>query len=157
MPVYEHRGLNINISENDTEYSGYFEAAREHRLVVKICLDCGLMRGEPGPGCPWCRSLRWEWRQVSGLGSIYSYQIVEHSVLPGFRDWTPYPIILVELDEQRGQPTEDDGLRITANLLDEDMTPEKEEYVAIGKRVKVVFQDLESGLTLPQFKLSAGS
>ena len=154
MPVYAYRGLNINISENDTEYSGYFEAAMEHRLVVKMCLDCNLMRGEPGPGCPWCRSLRWEWRQVSGLGRIYSYQIVEHSVLPGFRDWTPYPAILVELDEQRGHPTEDDGLRITANLLDESMAPEKEENVTIGDRVEVVFQDLESGLTLPQFKLS---
>jgi uncharacterized OB-fold protein len=76
-------------------------------------------------------------------------------VLPGFRDWTPYPAILVELDEQRGHPTEDDGLRIIANLLDESMAPEREENVAIGSRVEVVFQDLESGLTLPQFKLSA--
>ena len=154
MPVYAYRGLNISISENDTEYRGYFEAAKEHRLVVKVCLYCNLMRGEPGPGCPWCRSLRWEWRQLSGLGRIYSYQIVEHSVLPGFRDWTPYPAILVELDEQRGHPTEDDGLRIIANLLDENMAPEKEENVTIGSRVEVVFLDLESGLTLPQFKLS---
>ncbi len=155
MPVYEYRGLNISIPETDTEYGGYFEAAKEHRLAVKACLDCDLMRGEPGPGCPWCRSLRWEWRRVSGIGRIYSYQIVEHSVLPGFRDWTPYPAILVELDEQRGHPTEDDGLRIIANLLDESMAPEREENVAIGSRVEVVFQDLESGLTLPQFKLSA--
>ena len=42
MPSYEYRGQRINISDNDTEYKGYFEAASEHRLVVKKCLDCGL-------------------------------------------------------------------------------------------------------------------
>ena len=154
MPVYEYRGLGINIPDNDSEYKEYFEAAGEHRLVVRKCLGCSLLRGEPGRGCPWCASLEWEWHEVSGKGTIYSYQIVAHSVLPGFRDWSPYPIVLVELDEQSGQPTPGDGLRITANLLDENMVPEKEENVAIGSRVEVMFMDLESGLTLPQFKLS---
>ncbi len=154
MPVYEYRQLPINIQEQDSEYYGYFRAAQEHKLVLKACLDCGLLRGEPGAGCPWCASMRSEWRQVSGKGTIYSYQIVAHSVLPGFRDWTPYPIILVELDEQRGEPRAGDGLRITANLVDADMNAESEENVAIGKRVEVVFMDMEDGLTLPQFMLS---
>ena len=99
--------------------------------------------------------MRWEWHAVSGKGTIYSYQIIPHAILPGFRDWTPYPVVLVELDEQSGAPKEHDGLRITANLLDEDMAPEKEENVAIGKRVNVVFLDVENGLTLPQFTLSS--
>ncbi len=154
MPVYEYRGQRISISDDDSEYKGYFDAARERRLVVKRCLDCGLLRGEPGPGCPWCPSLKWEWHEVSGKGTIYSYQIVAHTVVPGFRDWTPFPIVLVELDEQSGQPTPGDGLRITANLLGENMDPEKEENVAIGNRVEVVFMDGEDGFTLPQFKLS---
>ena len=154
MPEYEFRGQRISISDADTEYKGYFDAAREHRLVVKRCLDCGLLRGEPGPGCPWCTSLTWEWRQVSGKGTIYSYQIVAHTVMPGFRDWAPFPIVLVELDEQSGEPNPGDGLRIMANLLDEYLSPEKEENVAIGNRVEVVFMEGEDGVFLPQFKLS---
>ena len=154
MPVYEYRGININISDNDSEYRGYFEAAAEHRLVVKKCSSCGLLRGEPGPGCPWCTSLDWEWQQVSGKGTIYSYQIVAHTVVPSFRDWAPFPIVLVELDEQSGQPGPGDGLRIIANLMDQDMQPEKEENVAIGSRVEVVFMEGEDGFTIPQFKLS---
>lgn len=154
MAVYQYRGQGINIPDNDTEYKGYFEAAREHRLVVKRCLDCGLLRGEPGPGCPWCPSLKWEWHQVSGKGTIHSYQIVAHTVIPGFRDWAPFPIVLVELDEQSGQPTPDDGLRFAANLLDGELNPEQEENVAIGKRVEVVFLEGEDGFALPQFKLS---
>jgi len=154
MPVYEYKGQSINITDNDSEYKGYFDAASEHKLVVKKCQDCGMLRGEPGPGCPWCTSLKWEWQEVSGKGTIYSYQIVAHSIIPGFRDWVPYAIVLVELDEQSGDPTPDDGLRITANLLNDNMEPEAEENVAIGKRVEVAFLDTDDGLSLPQFKLS---
>ena len=154
MPVYEYRQLPVNISEQDSEYKGYFDAANEHKLMLKKCLDCGLLRGEPGAACPWCASMNSEWQQVSGKGTIYSYQIVPHAILPGFRDWTPYPIILVELDEQVDQPNPGDGLRITANLVDGNMDAEKEENVAIGKRVEVCFMDIEDGFTLPQFRLS---
>ena len=53
-----------------------------------------------------------------------------------FRDWTPYPVILVELDEQRGQPTADRSLRIASNCIDADGNPEQEENIGIGKRVE---------------------
>ena len=75
-------------------------------------------------------------------------------MVPAFRDWAPFPIVLVELDEQSGQPNPGDGLRLTANLLDGNMEPENEENVAIGRRVEVVYMDGEDGFTLPQFKLS---
>ena len=53
-----------------------------------------------------------------------------------FRDWTPYPVILVELDEQRGQPTADRSLRIASNCIDADGNPEQEKNIGIGKRVE---------------------
>ena len=155
MPVYEYHQLLLNVSEQDSEYFGYFEAARDHKLVVRKCLECGLLRGEPGPACPWCASMRWEWNEVSGKGTIYSYQIVAHSILPGFTEWAPYPTVLVELDEQRGRPDPGDGLRITANLVNGEMLPEDEVNVAIGKRVRVTFLETEEGLSLPQFTLTS--
>ncbi|PKB68264.1 MAG: hypothetical protein BZY81_02260 [SAR202 cluster bacterium Io17-Chloro-G4] len=154
MPVYEHRGQMMSVPDIDTEYTGYFDAAKEGRLVVKKCQDCGLLRGEPGPACPWCPSQKWEWQDVSGKGTIYSYQIVAHTVIPGFKDWAPFAIVLVELDEQSGEPGPGDGLRITANLVDGNMDAEKEENVAIGARVEVVFQKGEGDFAIPQFKLS---
>ena len=72
MVVYNYRELPINIQDQDSEYAGYFHAAREYRLVVKKCLDCCLLRGEPGAACPWCASMRSEWHEVSGRGTIYS-------------------------------------------------------------------------------------
>ncbi len=100
MAVYEYRDQRLDIPDNDSEYRGYFEAAGEHRLVVKKCRACNRLRGEPGPGCPWCPSLDWDWQEVSGKGTIYSYQIIAHTVIPSFRDMAPFAIVLVELDEQ---------------------------------------------------------
>jgi uncharacterized OB-fold protein len=150
----EYRGMQLQVAPNDLENQGYFEAARRHKLAMKTCNQCNRMRWEPGPACPWCQSLAWHWQDVSGKGTIYSYQIVCQAIQPGFRDWVPYPIVLVELDEQRGEPTADEALRVVMNLVDENFQPEKQENVAIGKRVEVTFIDLDD-FTLPQWRLAA--
>jgi len=112
------------------------------------------MRYPPSHGCPWCMSLEWERKAVSGRGHIYSYEVVHHAIQPGFKEWTPYAVVLVELDEQRGQPTPDEALRVIANLVTPELRPEPEQNVAIGKRVRVVFQDLSADFALPQFTLT---
>jgi hypothetical protein len=150
----QYRGMNLIIPDNDTEWKGYFEAAREHRLVMKKCQHCSLLRYPPGAACPWCTSLEWSWQDVSGKGTIHSYEIVMQAIQAGFRDWAPYSVVLVELDEQRGQPTADEGLRLISNLVAADFTAEKEENVAIGKRVEVTFLDVSPDCSLPLFKLS---
>ncbi len=155
MPNVEYRGMNLIVPENDSEWKEYFRAARQHRLVMRKCARCGLMRYPPSRACPWCTTLEWTWQEVSGKGGIYSYEIVVQAIQPGFRDWTPYPVVLVELDEQRGRPTRDEGLRMIGNLVKPDVMPELEENVAIGQRVRVLFQDLSPELALPQFTLSA--
>lgn len=154
MPTVEYRGMRLIVPENDTEFLGYYEAARQHKLVMKKCSACNLMRFPPGSGCPWCMSLDWTWQEVSGKGTIYSYEIIVHAIQPGFKEIAPYPVIVVELDEQRGVPTEREGLRLVANLVDAQFKPEAEQNVAIGKRVQVVFQDISEDFTLPQFMLS---
>ena len=106
MPNVEYRGMNLVIPENDSEWREHFKLARSHRLMLRGCNACGLLRYPPSHGCPWCAGPQWTWREVSGRGSIYSYEIVVHAIQPGFKDWAPYPVVLVELDEQRGVPTE---------------------------------------------------
>jgi uncharacterized OB-fold protein len=154
MPAVEYRGMQLIVPENDTEFLGYYEAARHNKLVMKTCTACNLMRFPPGSGCPWCMSLEWSWQEVSGKGTIYSYEIIVHAIQPGFRELAPYPVVVVELDEQRGVPTEHEGLRVVANLVDDHFQPEAEANVAIGKRVEVVFQKVSDTFSLPQFKLS---
>jgi uncharacterized OB-fold protein len=154
MASVEYRGMNLVIPDNDSEWREHFKLARSHKLMLRACAGCGLMRYPPSHACPWCRSLEWQWREVSGKGTIHSYEIVAHAIQPGFKDWTPYPVVLVELDEQRAAPTPDEALRIIANLVTADGRPEAEANVAIGKRVRVVFQDIGEEFALPQFQLS---
>ena len=155
MANVEYRGMNLMIPENDSEWREHFKLARErHRLMLRKCAKCGLMRYPPSHGCPWCPSQEWTWQDVSGGGHIYSYEMVHHAIQPGFKDWTPYAVILVELDEQRGKPTADEGLRVIANLVTPEFRPEPEANVAIGKRVRAVFHDLSDDFALPQFSLT---
>jgi hypothetical protein len=154
MPNVEYRGMQLIVPDNDSEFLGYFEAARQHKLVLKQCTACQLLRFPPGSGCPWCMALESTWQEVSGKGTIYSYEIIVQSIQLGFRDIAPYAVVIVELDEQRGVPTAPEGIRLIANLVDAQFNPEAETNVAIGKRVEVVFHDISPEFTLPQFKLS---
>ena len=150
-----YRGMTLLVPDNDSEWKEFYAHARAHRLVVRRCAVCGLLRYPPSHACPWCMDLGWAWHEVSGRGTISSYAIVHHAIQPGFKALTPYPVVLVELDEQRGRPTPDEALRIIANLVRPDLTPEAEANVAIGKRVSVLFQDLADHMALPQFTLAA--
>lgn len=141
MAVY--KGLEIVFPKDDPELTGFFEGCRQHELRLQKCGGCGLLRYPPGYSCPWCASTEFSWQAVSGKGTIYSYEIVVQAVQRAFREWTPYPVVLVELDEQQGRPTEHEALRVLANLVDADFNAEQEENVAIGQRVVAVFQDLE--------------
>ena len=149
-----YRGMALIVPDNDTEWMEFYANARKHKLTMRKCKACGLMRYPPTHACPWCMDLGWTWQDVSGKGTIYSYEVVMHAIQPGFKEATPYVVVLVELDEQRAQPNPDESLRIIANLVKPDLTMETEENVAIGKRVRVVFQDLADHMALPQFTLS---
>jgi len=158
----EYLGMRIAVASNDHEHLGYFKAARQHKLVVQKCNACGLMRAFPGTGCIFCASLDWEWVEVSGKGHIYSYQIVTQAIQPAFREWVPYPTVLIELDEQKEVPWRDPAeghtvsMRVLANLVkpDDVSRPEDQENVAIGKRVKAVFVDVDDEIGVVQFALS---
>lgn len=150
----EYKGMNLMLPAADQEVRPYFEAARQGRMVVKQCGECGMLRYPPGAACHWCSSMKWDWAEVSGKGTIHSYEIVTQAIQPGFKDWVPYAVVLIELDEQRAQPTEFEALRVIANLVTADFAPEAEANVAIGKRVRVVFQELDDETALPQFILT---
>jgi uncharacterized OB-fold protein len=151
----EYRGMEIVLAPTDTEFRPYLEdVARRGWLVLRACGACGLMRYPSGAGCPFCGDLAWTWQEVSGKGTIASYEVVTQAIQPGFADWVPYVVVLVDLDEQRGVPTPEDGLRVVTNLVRQDGSPEEEAAFGINSRVEVTLQPFADGLLLPQFRLS---
>ena len=103
QPV-QHRGLTLLVPDNDSEWKEYFAHARAHRLVMRKCTACGLMRYPPTHACPWCMDLGWSWKEVSGRGTIHSYEIVMHAIQPGFKEVSAVSLGLIELDSSAGYP-----------------------------------------------------
>jgi len=114
----------------------FWNATREERLVLPRCEDCELVFWYPRRLCPQCSSRRIAWQHAAGTGVIYSFTIVR--VAPGrFREHAPYVVAVVELDE---------GPRMTTNVVGADP-----ESIAIGQRVRVVFDATDEGPMLPRF------
>ena len=51
---------------------------------------------------------------------MHSYTEVHHAIQPAFKAHTPYLILLVDLDTQKGKPTEHEALRVVGNLATPD-------------------------------------
>jgi uncharacterized OB-fold protein len=149
-----YRGMSLVVPDNDSEWNEYFGLARQHKLMLRACTACGLMRYPPSHACPWCMDLGWKWQEVSGKGTIHSYEIVMHAIQPGFKDSTPYAVILVELDEQRAKPGPDEALRIIANLGEARLHAGRSGQGGHRRARARVFQDLADHFALPQFTLS---
>lgn len=154
----EYLGMAVSIDDTDKPNQEFYTRCGSGALHLQACGACDLMRYPTTTACPWCSAPEYEWRPVSGRGTVYSYCEVHHAIQSVFRPHLPYSILLVELDEQIGAPNEHDGLRVTGNLVttDGDLAPEElVRSVGIGSRVRVVLKDLGGGLALPQWCLDA--
>lgn len=117
----------------DNEF--WFAAAREHRLVIQACDDCGRLRHPPSPVCPHCLCPTWHEVTASGRGTVHSYVITHHPRAPGFT--YPLVVVLADLDE---------GTRLVADFAGDPGS------VQIGMPVKVEWVRLDDEFTLPRFR-----
>jgi len=102
------------------------------------------MRMPPGPFCPSCRSQDLDWVELSGRGTVFSWTVVHHPVMPDLAGSVPYGVALVELEG--GQ-----GVRLLGNLVGVDS-----DAVEAGMEVELEWADIRPGLSLPRFR-PAGS
>lgn len=149
-------GMTISLPASDEVNTTYFQYCARHNFHLQSCKKCDLLHYPPSVGCPWCGSPEQEWKPVEGRGTVHSYHEVHHAIQPGFAPHTPYLLLLVELDTQRGKPTEHEALRVFGNLVMADgtlATPEEVEKVGIGSRVKMLFTDIGEDFSIPQWTL----
>ena len=148
----DYLGMRLEVSELDRENLSYFRHCAEGLYRLQKCSECALFRYPPTTACPWCSHLVSSWEPVTGRGAVYSYSEVEHAIQPAFRDSLPYLILLVELDVQKGEPSEHEALRLAGNLVTPagDLAPvELVTTVGIGTRVRMVFKKVADGLAIP--------
>jgi uncharacterized OB-fold protein len=161
MPISaQYLGMSVSIDDLDVENLAYFRHCAAHAFHLQACADCGLLRYPPTTACPWCMSRAAQWRPVEGIGNVHSYTEVHHAIQPAFKPFTPYLVLLVDLDTQRGVPSPQDALRVIGNLTTAEgalAPPEMVKQVGIGTRVRMVFTDIAPGLSLPQWTLAVAA
>jgi uncharacterized protein len=152
----EYLGMGLTVDDLDVENLEYFRHCAEHDFHLQACVQCGRLRYPPTTACPRCATLESTWKKVEGKGAVHSYSEVHHAIQPAFRGHTPYLILLVDLDTQKGEPTPDEALRVVGNLTTPDgqLAPaDQVKRVGIGTRVRMVYSDVASGLALPQWTI----
>ncbi|WP_110206810.1 bifunctional MaoC family dehydratase N-terminal/OB-fold nucleic acid binding domain-containing protein [Nocardioides daejeonensis] len=119
----------------------WFEAAKEHRLVIQRCTACQTLRHPVGPQCPHCQSFDWDTVEASGRATLYSFTVAHHPRHPAF----DYPLVIavVELEE---------GTRLITNLVG--IAPED---AVIGMPLELEWLDADADLTLPVFRAASAA
>jgi hypothetical protein len=121
------------------ESKPYWNALREHRLMIPRCEDCGHRWFPPSLLCPSCNSAHTTWAESSGRGKIFSYVVFHRVYQRGFTEEVPYVVALIELAE---------GPRLLSNIVG---TPP--DAVECEMPVQVVFEDIAANVTIPKFKI----
>jgi uncharacterized protein len=126
--------------QTDSETDGFWRAAARGEFALCHCQSCGLWLHPPLELCRRCGGPT-AFDTVSGGGAIYSYIVIRHPTVPGYE--VPYPIVLVELDDQP-------GLRFVSRLVGAEL-----DSVKIGQRVIAAIEDLPGGTyRIPVFRLA---
>ena len=125
------------------ESQPFWDAARQHRLSLQRCRDCGGAWFPPARSCTHCLSTNAEWVDAKGTGTIFSVVVVHRVYHPWFADKVPYAVAVVEFDE---------GPRILTNIVTDDPSS-----LRCGMRVEVVFDDASENITLPKFVVSGAA
>ena len=88
--------------DNQNLYDGY----RAHELRIPRCNACGRLFFPPSPRCSECGSFDMGYTVASGRATLYSFTVVHHPQVPGFR----YPLVV-------GLAALDEGPRFVADLI----------------------------------------
>ena len=116
----------------------FWDAAREERLIIQQCSDCGKHIFYPRIACPDCFSDNVTWVAVSGRGTIYTFTVVENNAPSAFTGDIPYVVAVIRLEE---------GVQLLSNVVDCDPYT-----LQCDMPVEVTFDKLTDEFTLPKFR-----
>jgi uncharacterized OB-fold protein len=115
----------------------FFEAAKEHRLIIQRCGACKEHQFYPRKICVHCGSPDVDWVDASGRGRVHTFTVIHQQGMPGWREEVPYVAAVIDLEE---------GVRMTSNVVECDPKD-----VTIEMPVQVTFVD-EGTYVLPRFR-----
>lgn len=116
----------------------FWDAAREDRLIVQKCGNCGEVMFLPRSWCVECGARALAWEEVDPTGSIYSITVSRMVMMnyPGWKSALPVGLGIIELDA---------GPRMYGVV-----TGGEGGQGRIGDRVRAVFRDY-GDVKVPEF------
>jgi len=124
----------------------FWDGTARGELLIQTCADCDALRMPPRPMCPACRSVAVTWTKASGRGKVWSFVVAHPPLLPAYAEFAPYPVIVVELDE-------DPSIRLVGNFVaaaDGPINGIDPATIRIGEPVQVVFAQIDD-VALPRW------
>jgi hypothetical protein len=129
--------VRFDLPAPDPETEPFWDAARDGRLLIKRCADCGAAHFYPRPFCPACWSTAVDWEEASGQAALYTWSVVHENDLPPFGERVPYVAAVVDLAE---------GPRMMTNVVDCDA-----DALTVGMALRVAYRELDESTTVPVF------
>jgi uncharacterized OB-fold protein len=109
----------------DHDSAVYWQGLHDGKLLVQKCQDCHEFQLYPRDRCLACRGPV-AFVEATGRGTIYSFTVIRQNYSRPFRDWIPYVVALVDLEE---------GPRLMTNLIDCDP-----DALQVGMAVEASFE-----------------
>jgi len=106
----------------------YWDALREHKVRIQYSLSSNRWVFYPRLLAPGTLADDLEWREISGMGTLYTFTVARYPTAPPWASDVPQLLAVVELDE---------GPRLTSELVNV-----AHENIEIGARVRPVFCDI---------------
>jgi uncharacterized OB-fold protein len=135
----------------DPDTREWWEAARQHKYLVRQCKRCGHKWFPPNiPACDKCTAMDIGWFETAGKGVIHSYVVVVQPIVGAFVSSVPYVVAIIELDDCK----ETDGTvtRVAGVLTN------AEAEVAIGLPCTVLFEETnDPKILMPRWRISGGA
>ncbi|MEQ8689615.1 MAG: Zn-ribbon domain-containing OB-fold protein [Pseudomonadales bacterium] len=129
------------IPRQGTHTRPFWQGAKEGKLMLPKCEDCGQVHWYPRHICPHCHSMNLTWVEGSGEGTIYTYA-VQHMVFGKWAEQAPFVTAYVDLKE---------GDRMLTVLRGVD--PQKPEEIKIGAAVRVEFEQADDETFVPYWRV----
>ena len=130
------------IPKPDEATKPFWDAVNEKRLVAQFCHSCDRYQHPPESLCARCGGGNLEFRQLSGKGRIYSWQVMHDTRVRLMQEYQPFIIAVVECDESA------DVWHLT------NLPGSAPGQFEIGDPVEVEFEEIRPGKFIPQFRVT---